>query len=41
MFHTVVQRGFQEAAKDIYFADSLSLFPAVKEFSKIWLTVGG
>jgi len=42
MFYTVVQRGFQEMASSkpiIYFVDSLSLIPIVKEFSKsvnIW-----
>jgi len=36
MFHTVVQRGiFRNGEKYyIYFVDSLSLYPTVKEFSK-------
>jgi len=36
MFHIVVQRGFQEAAKNVYirFVDSSLLFPRVNEFSK-------
>jgi len=36
MFHTLVQRSFQEAAKNVYicFVDNSLLFPRVKEFSK-------
>jgi len=35
MFHTVVQHGSSEMARDYtYFIDNLLLFPTVKEFSK-------
>jgi len=37
MFHTIVQRGFSEVARsiNIYFVDSFSLYPTVKEFPKL------